>query len=65
MAALAKQSKAKQNVLLLLLLDQGTKYFVKVAMGGRDEGMFKGEALGLQAMYGEARRLCMPATKQM
>lgn len=32
----------------------GQKYFVKLAMG-RDEKMFKGEALGLQAMYGELR----------
>ncbi|KAK9823417.1 hypothetical protein WJX72_002613 [[Myrmecia] bisecta] len=30
--------------------DQGAKYFVKLARG-RDAGMFKGEALGLQAMY--------------
>jgi hypothetical protein len=31
--------------------DLGAKYFVKTALG-KDEGMFKGEALGLQAMYG-------------
>jgi hypothetical protein len=31
--------------------DSGAKYFVKTALG-KDEGMFKGEALGLQAMYG-------------
>lgn len=30
----------------------GQKYFVKLALG-RDESMFKGEALGLSAMYGE------------
>lgn len=33
--------------------DSGTKYFVKQSRGGADEGMFKGEALGLEAMYGE------------
>ena len=32
--------------------DNGTKYFVKQSQGGADEGMFKGEALGLEAMYG-------------
>eukprot|EP00877_Chromochloris_zofingiensis_P005149 jgi/Chrzof1/14635/Cz09g10080.t1 len=31
--------------------DKGASYFVKVALGGRDDSMFKGEALGLQAMY--------------
>lgn len=31
----------------------GQKLFVKQSSNG-DEGMFKGEALGLQAMYGEA-----------
>lgn len=34
----------------------GQRYFVKTARG-RDEGMFRGEALGLQAMYGEGARL--------
>lgn len=33
--------------------DNGTKYFVKQSGSGADKGMFKGEALGLQAMYGE------------
>lgn len=33
--------------------DKGASYFVKVALGGRDDSMFKGEALGLQAMYGK------------
>lgn len=33
---------------------QGQEYFVKLAMGGRDDSMFQGEAQGLQAMYGEA-----------
>ncbi|CAL5227300.1 g10235 [Coccomyxa viridis] len=32
--------------------DSGTKYFVKQSKAGADDGMFKGEALGLQAMYG-------------
>lgn len=32
---------------------QGKEYFVKLAMGGRDDSMFQGEAQGLQAMYGE------------
>jgi len=32
---------------------QGKQYFVKLAMGGRDDSMFQGEAQGLQAMYGE------------
>jgi hypothetical protein len=55
------------NALLLLLLllhrllllqyvyttQQGQEYFVKLAMGGRDDSMFQGEAQGLQAMYGE------------
>eukprot|EP00775_Hariotina_reticulata_P003566 gene3566-3834_t len=31
---------------------QGNQYFVKLAMGGRDDSMFQGEAQGLQAMYG-------------
>lgn len=31
----------------------GQDYFVKLAMGGRDDSMFQGEAQGLQAMYGE------------
>lgn len=31
----------------------GQQYFVKLAVG-RDDAMFRGEALGLQAMYGEA-----------
>jgi hypothetical protein len=45
--------------LLLLLLQyvyttqQGQEYFVKLAMGGRDDSMFQGEAQGLQAMYGK------------
>lgn len=30
---------------------QGNEYFVKLAMGGRDDSMFQGEAQGLQAMY--------------
>eukprot|EP00878_Enallax_costatus_P003152 GHUV01003352.1.p1 GENE.GHUV01003352.1~~GHUV01003352.1.p1 ORF type:complete len:334 (+),score=67.88 GHUV01003352.1:159-1160(+) len=29
----------------------GQAYFVKLAMGGRDDSMFQGEAQGLQAMY--------------
>ena len=33
--------------------ESGTKYFVKQSGRGADEGMFKGEALGLQAMYGK------------
>ena len=32
--------------------DSGKKFFVKMARG-QDGSMFKGEALGLQAMYGE------------
>lgn len=32
-------------------LKSGQKFFVKQSLG-RDEEMFKGEALGLQAMYG-------------
>jgi fructosamine-3-kinase len=32
---------------------QGKEYFVKLAMGGRDDSMFQGEAQGLQAMYGK------------
>jgi len=32
---------------------QGKEYFVKLAMGGRDDSMFQGEAQGLNAMYGE------------
>lgn len=35
----------------------GQEYFVKVAMGGRDDSMFQGEAQGLQAMYGECDRV--------
>ena len=31
-------------------------FFVKTARG-KDEGMFKGEALGLQAMYGRFKNL--------
>lgn len=41
----------------------GSEYFVKLAMSTPDDSMFRGEALGLQAMYGaqqqhqpEARR---------
>lgn len=30
----------------------GAQFFVKLAMGGRDDSMFQGEAQGLQAMYG-------------
>lgn len=30
---------------------QGQNFFVKLAMGGRDDSMFQGEAQGLQAMY--------------
>jgi len=43
------QSQSFKTALLL----QGKQYFVKVAMGGRDDSMFQGEAQGLQAMYGE------------
>jgi hypothetical protein len=32
---------------------QGREFFVKLAMGGRDDAMFQGEAQGLRAMYGE------------
>lgn len=32
--------------------EEGKKLFVKQSSGG-DDGMFRGEALGLQAMYGE------------
>jgi hypothetical protein len=39
---------------------QGQEYFVKLAMGGRDDSMFQGEARGLQAMYG-ACGACMRA----
>jgi hypothetical protein len=47
------------RLLVLLLLQyvyttqQGQEYFVKLAMGGRDDSMFQGEAQGLQAMYCE------------
>ena len=34
--------------------ENGKKYFVKLSLG-RDSSMFKGEALGLQALYGEVR----------
>jgi hypothetical protein len=37
---------------------QGNEYFVKLAMGGRDDSMFQGEAQGLQAMYGEELFSC-------
>lgn len=32
---------------------------MKLAMGGRDDSMFQGEAQGLQAMYGEQPATCM------
>lgn len=35
---------------------QGKEYFVKLAMGGRDDSMFQGEAQGLQAMYGKHKQ---------
>lgn len=35
--------------------ESGKKYFVKLSHG-RDSAMFKGEALGLQALYGEEQR---------
>lgn len=35
----------------------GQEYFVKLAMGGRDDSMFQGEAQGLQAMYG--KQMCV------
>lgn len=35
---------------------QGKEYFVKLAMGGRDDSMFQGEAQGLQAMCGEHKQ---------
>jgi hypothetical protein len=38
---------------------QGQEYFVKLAMGGRDDSMFQGEAQGLQAMYGEWAGVCV------
>lgn len=34
--------------------ESGKKFFVKLSLG-RDSSMFKGEALGLQALYGTAR----------
>eukprot|EP00955_Chlamydomonas_euryale_P038478 351122-Chlamydomonas_euryale.AAC.5 len=34
--------------------DSGKKLFVKTALGAKDDAMFRGEALGLQAMRGEA-----------
>jgi hypothetical protein len=37
----------------LYTTDQGSEYFVKLAMGSADDSMFRGEALGLKAMYGE------------
>ena len=34
------------------LKTKGAEFFVKLAMGGRDDSMFRGEALGLTAMGG-------------
>lgn len=39
----------------LYTTEAGQEFFVKLAMGGRDDSMFQGEAQGLQAMYGEPR----------